>query len=102
MMPAITGENRGVYMFSAIHELYKCFHDGHTLCEMIEWCEQNENATLSDYEKSLQLEGMREFTKVDVRCYDCPWEKSDGKSNLCPYAALWHNWGLDGYKPLTT
>lgn len=102
MMPAITGENRGIYMFSAIHEMYKCFHDGHTLCEMIEWCEQNENATLSDYEKSLQLEGMREFTKVDERCYDCPWEKSDGKSNLCPYAALWHNWGLDGYTPLTT
>ena len=101
MMPAITGENRGVYMFAAIHELYKCLHDGHTLCEMIEWCEQNDNKTMSDFERSLQLKGMREFTKVDERCYDCPWEKSDGHSDLCPYAALWHAWNLDGYKPVT-
>lgn len=74
--------NYNILMFAAIEQLYKCFSEGYTLCEMIPLCE---NSGVS----------------VDDRCYNEPWSRSHDTC-LCPYAMLWKHWNLTGHYPIST
>lgn len=34
---------------------------------------------------------------IDKRCYKAPWERAH-ENELCPFAKIWHRWGLTGKK----
>ena len=66
--------------FPAMGEVYKCLAMGHTICDMIPWCEKSPKVN------------------VDERCYMEPWSRVKD-TYLCPYAMFWKNWNLEGYIP---
>lgn len=78
--------------FPAIEQIYKCFYDGNTICEMIDFCQ--------DSEEQYKIGLLKEPAPiVDENCVNSPWKRCADK-RLCPYAVLWRHWNLSTKNPL--
>lgn len=75
-------------LYRTMYELYVFFHHGvsdNTLpvryeCGLLKHCQSSSNKTY-----------------VDCRCCNAPWQRAQDKV-LCPFAKIWHRWGLTNKK----
>lgn len=68
--------------FKAFYEVERVFSEAASSCTMIDCC------------KAFPRLG------VDERCTTAPWKRCSDP-NLCPFAHIWHHWGLCGLEPQT-
>lgn len=88
------GANTSLQYFLAIEELYKCFSNGNTLCEMYDFCE----ATKNNAKEIFGADWQNQEPLMDDNCVDSPWLKVNDV-RLCPYALLWRHWNLRSWEP---
>lgn len=92
--PAGMPLNPSLQLFSAIEQLYKCFNQGSSICEMYDFCEYTRN----NAKELFGNEWQNKVPLMDDNCWKSPWKKiSDLR--LCPYATLWKHWNLEKWVP---
>ena len=79
--PSDMNRNTSVSSFQAIKQFEYLFREGNSCCSLYEWCEKSSDVYQDD------------------RCIEAPWTRCTD-ARLCPFAALWHHWKLEGYEPV--
>jgi hypothetical protein len=77
-----------------VEQIYKCFDEGSTICELYEFCEYTKN-----HGEEILGEGWQDQVPLlDDNCWQSPWLKVNDV-RLCPYALLWRHWNLGEWRP---
>lgn len=94
-MPVVgQSANESFQFFPAIEQIYKCFKDGSTICEMLDFCEE----TKKNAKDIFGDEWQNKVPIIDDNCWNSPWKKINDQ-RLCPYAVLWKHWKLGDWEP---
>jgi len=75
----------------AINQIFLVMWGVQSHCELAGLCSQGWHKSVNICNKSKP--------KVDLRCMQQPWERSQDKRK-CPFGVMWHHWGLTGYYPI--
>lgn len=92
--PAGQSANDSLPIFLGIEQIYKCFSEGYTMCELYEFCE----ATKSNAQELFGDDYLNQEPILDDNCWQSPWNKVTDV-RLCPYALLWKHWKLSDWRP---
>ncbi|MCF2611244.1 hypothetical protein I6E75_13545 [Prevotella copri] len=94
-LPSVGESDGGSFpYFLAVNELYKCFSEGSTVCEMYDFC----NSTVEHANEIFGENWQHMIPIVDDNCWQRPWLKIND-ARLCPYAFLWKHWKLQDWIP---
>lgn len=86
--------NESLQYFLGVEQIYKCFNEGSTICELYEFCEYTKN-----HGEEIFGEGWQDQVPLlDDNCWQSPWLKVNDV-RLCPYALLWRHWNLGEWRP---